>query len=605
MNRTRPQIDPLVMVGLIDSLPGRVRKRLDNEPHVANKWDWSVDGDRWTIVAGEETVELNSHDGKIASQDQVRCSCLLTPNCFHLIACVSLLSTSASSAVAHEEKSNEAVVEEVLISNEMRAAASLAQGAVAAVLKVGARRAGLLVQSGLLRAAHQCRANNLISLGNSLLRIVAAAGRLRSNDDTASASQLRDDLAIALTSAHIIIHADAAPRWMIGQSRRTFEPVDVRKLEGVCAEPILTLSGYAGVCVYLQSSTSGDDGLFTVNELRPGDSQLILQAYSGGVDVGAVAIEASALCRSTLAVQNLQASSDQRLGKGKSTQWALQSNSKSIHRLATGRFGLPLEMQVEQVFRSAKLSEDQRCGGWDLVAFDGKVIGPRGASLLVEVPQVTSRWRLKVAIDDTQLAYRDNLHLLARCPGLSIRCLGRMRLDSAGEIDLLAIENVSSLETADALCLALPESWQGLCNVGLDRLQRHHLQGVNRWSDELSLAENDSASSHLDDGLGSLRRRLDGIAIGGRMTVPAIDSRTHRRDRQLLGQNFQNTASQLYDVLARSLAENREASPSLGTQREKTAPRIDEAFLSCAVYMHAARIHFEHCRWLQSIVSVI
>lgn len=630
MSSSRPQISPLLLAEMIESMPGRVRKRLDAEPNVAHGWQWTLEEDRWLVAAGEETVELRSERGVITSHDHLRCSCLLTPKCFHVVACISVLSTVLTSVVTNvdegqtdvaatesaAESTEEAVRTvasdpQMVVTDEMRAAARLAQSAVAAVLRVGASRAGLLVQSSVLRAAHQCRESGLIALGNTLLRIVEGSGRLRSNRETGDASALRDDLASALATSLTVIKQASAPKWLVGQARRAFDPIDVRKLEGVCAEPILTLSGYAGVCVYLQAGVMGRDDLFTINELRPGDSQLVLQAYGGGIELGTVAIDAKRLCRSSLAVQNLTASTDGRLGKGKSTRWALQSNRGATSRFREGRFALPLEEQIQHVFQRSLMSEAQRHGGWDLVAFDAVVLGPRGAGLLVQVDQAIAPWRLMIAIDDAQLAYRENLSLLARCPGMSMRCVGRLRLDAAGEVDLIAIAplvlspmdtdpNVEAASDGQPR-MAFPPQWDGVCNVGLDRLQRQHFVGIQRWSDEACIGEDKSRQHTADDGLDSLRRRLNGLAMGGRVAVPALGSSTHRREQRRLQQSYQTTAAQLLEALAISAGNAQSESQSGYGGGNVGACALEDAYLAGASYLQASRIHFEKQMWLRSI----
>ena len=63
------------------------------------------------------------------------------------------------------------------------------------------------------------------------------------------------------------------------------------------------------------------------------------------------------------------------------------------------------------------------------------------------------------------LAARDNLVSLARAPGLAVRAIGRVRVGTARQIDLLAIGPAPS-ETR----LVLPDAWRGRANVAYDRL---------------------------------------------------------------------------------------------------------------------------------------
>lgn len=629
MTDIRPQVESMVVAELIEGVPGRVRKRLDKEPGAASKWIWSASPGQWTVNAGEETVTIKSNDGKIQTVGNLQCTCLLSPHCFHILACVSALSiihpasgtlnsdplesaSQDSESTVAEPDAPEATASQIAITEAMRAAAVAARTAINSIVTVGASRSGLLLQSSCLRAGHHCRSSGLVALGNALLRIVEGIQRLRMLQDTADAEILREDLTTAMTSAYTIATKSECPRWMIGQARRAFEPVDVRSLAGLCAEPILTLSGFAGVCVYLLSTTRGCERIFTVNELRTGDAQLVNQAYRGGIAVGNLTIEASKLCRSSVAVQNLTASSEGRLGKGQSTRWALSTTTNNQSRLTEGRFGLPIAAQIEHVFRSAALPIEERPGGWDLVAFDCEIVGARQASLVVCIDPTfdsltPTLWECRVAIDDPNLAYRENLELLARCSRLKMRCLGRVRLESASEIDLIAIsqpiptqevsaEEATSPDEDSPPQLDLPEAWQGLCNLGLDRLQRHFVYGVKRWSDELVMTKT-VRNIRIPDGLSPLQRRITALVLGGRTAVPTLDSSTHRRDRANLQANYQITAAELLEMLAVATMQNRESDRAHRAQQAVDVPSIDETFLACANYLQSARIHFEHSRW--------
>ena len=136
-----------------------------------------------------------------------------------------------------------------------------------------------------------------------------------------------------LLATQLIDRAASAPRWAVGTSRREYNPISVSRLDGWFAEPILTRSGYAGICVHLLAP---DGRLFQVNELRPGDASLVMQAYRGGIDLGATTAPGSDLCRQLLAVQNLTAAEDGRLGKGKQTRWAIQHRNPENNQGAAG-----------------------------------------------------------------------------------------------------------------------------------------------------------------------------------------------------------------------------------------------------------------------------
>ncbi len=635
MNPTaRPRILPLVLAELIDAAPSRLRKRLDKEPDAAAQWEWQATIEGWLVSTGDETVTLLVKQGVVESIQSLRCSCLLSPRCFHILACVNTLDSVDSIdlqlapqtelASTSNEPQPSSVPPLVNIDAEKRKAARQVQYELGLLTRLGGRRADLLRQSGLLRAAHACRAAGLVNLGNSVLQVVECIRRLRDNSDTAEALTLAEGLAHALQQSERLLQTDQVPLSIVGQARREFLSCDVGKLLGICAEPILTLSGYAGVVVYLQgidsSASAGRDKLFTVNHTRPGESQWIAQSYRGGIDMGNQTLQAAEVCRSQLLVQNLSVSADGRLGKGTSTRWVLTERSLDLLPLEQGRFGQSLAEQIDGIFASAAVAVDERAAGWDLIAFDAQVLGAQGASLAVQVHGNTAVWKLRIAIDNPQLPYRENLSLLARCPGLELRCMGRLRLQSAGEVDLLAIAHPSaetrseSLGDQDDLAtlpkLKLDEAWKGVCNLGFERLQRTHVEGVQRWSSEVTLdtetphARGEFEGSSLD-GLEPLRRRQVAIALGGRHAVAELSSQAHRRDRNQLKQRHQHTAVQLLELLAVAAHEMEVGAGVWGTDKGQAVLRLDRIYLANHLYLQSAARHFQKHRWMSELIGEI
>ncbi len=403
---------------------------------------------------------------------------------------------------------------------------------------------------------------------------------------------------LALLATLLIRGRATAPQWVVGTSRREYAPVDVTRLEGWFAEPILTRSGYAGVCVHLLAP---DGQLYQVNELRPGDGSLVKQAYRGGIDLGSSTIRGRMLCRERLIVQDLTAADDGRLGRGKGTRWAVQGLVAAQERWAHERFARPLRDQLNAVFDAADQQETPR-GGWDLVNFDAEIVGAVGPTLLAQVDQSAHQWRMRIALDDPQVAFRENLELLARCPGLPLRCVGRVRSDAAGEVELLAISPAAARHqdpdgpVPPRLCL--PDDWFGWCNLGLDRLQRHHIQPTQRWGVEVSLDSRQASS--LDDRLQELDRRLTAVTLGGYRALPSIESAAHRRAVASLRRQGHMTAAHLTDQLAAaaaSLAYSTAVAP--GTERAEHAGDYATAMLAGSVYLHAAHNEFHRQCWKQ------
>ena len=210
MNDVRPTVSPQLLAAAIESAPDRVRRRLDRSPDAAAGWQWLLSGNDWTIDTGGEKVKLPREN--IHALNQLSCTCLLTPNCFHVLACLTALKVAladgtedvsadagenqriemAGSSVSardtnptrqrgpslpkrqrgpslalrvgvaaadiHTQKGkSEAATpngaEDVVqpTESQQRAGGELAR-AVAQLLRVGAANAGVVVQSGVLRA---------------------------------------------------------------------------------------------------------------------------------------------------------------------------------------------------------------------------------------------------------------------------------------------------------------------------------------------------------------------------------------------------------------------------------------------------------------------
>lgn len=604
----RPKITPMFLTQLVEQAPGRVRKRLDSEPAVADSWNWTHQENVWTIQANDETVRLQIPNGVLTSLDDVSCSCLMSPKCFHILACCSSLPLEHSQASAEpnlEEQSSadtsqpsdaQLDTRTVDVTDAMRASAILVRETLSTLLRVGARNAGILLQSGLLRAGHASRASDLYALSNTMLRIAEGVQRFRQQSDEADSLALKEDVATAFFACHSLLNQPTVPKWIVGQSRRVFESLDVRKLNGIFAEPILTRSGFAGVAVYLQDTNEG--GLYTVNELRTGDSSLIRQAYRGGIDLGGITVEAKELCRSTFAVQELTVSEDRRLGKGKSTRWAT-TKREPTEAFSGGRFANHINAQLQNLFSWSDTPTEQRPAGWDLISVTAKVMGSNGATVVVTVEGSDQPWRLGVMIDSPQLEYRHNLALIARCPRLQLRCLVRVRENVPYCADLLAIANVSSVPAESPVepRLELPQDWQGICNTGLDRLERHFIRGIERWSEEITLEGESDPVDTVAKYTTPIERRLVGMVLGGRDAIPILSSKSHRRDSNQLKKLFMPMGARLLDLLATKAHEDVVRVAYESKTVSETQDESATAFLACDTYNRTTKRSLTLSKW--------
>jgi hypothetical protein len=604
----RPKISPIFLSQLVEQTPGRVRKRLDSEPNIAESWSWNRNENVWTVQANEESVQLQSPSGVLTSVDDVSCSCLMSPKCFHVLACCSSLlleQGQAKEELANQELSNidasptiDSVSDNrvVEVSGAMRASAILVRESLSALLRVGARNAGLLLQSGLLRAGHSCRASDLYAISNTLLRIAEGVQRIRQQSDEANSLSLKEDVSSALFACHSLLIQSYVPKWIVGQSRRVFESLDIRKLNGIFAEPVLTRSGFAGVSVHLQDTNEG--GLYTVNELRTGETSLIRQAYRGGIDLGGITLEAKALCRRTFAVQELTVSENGRLGKGKSTRWAMAKRVQTPP-FSGGRFANSIDVQLKETFSWLDTPNEQRPGGWDVVSLTATVMGRYGATVVVEVVGSDRPWRLGIMIDSSGLEYRHNLELIAKCPHLQLRCLVRVRVEVPYCADLLAIANIQVVvsEPSIELRLELPEDWEGICNTGLDRLERHFIRGIERWSEEIALEEENDFGDSNAKYTTPIERRLVGMVLGGRDAIPFLSSKSHRRDSNQLKKLFLPMGAYLLDLLATKAHEDGVRVIYGPKSKSDAQDEATKAFLACDTYHRTTKRTLTIAKW--------
>ncbi|TWU01627.1 hypothetical protein [Neorhodopirellula pilleata] len=614
MNK-RPTMDAGLLATMIDAAPGRVRKRLDREATAAEAWAWTEQANVWSIEAGEETVRLEpGEDGCLVRGESMSCSCLLSPKCFHLLACVTTLTihvTEASSTEPDGEsppdsqsgtpielhKSEEPSAAPVKISADMRSTAEQCLQALEGLLISGARAGGLIIQSSLLRAAHQARSQSMLNLSSALIRVTEGVQRIRAGDDHADSDGLRSDVVTAIETAFELTRSESLHPAKLGYTRRPFSPVSLKRLRGVVAEPILTLSGYAGVVVHF----IGDDGrLYQVVETRPGEAALVSQAYRGGIDLGGTTASAQVISRASIDVQNLTASYDGRLGKGSKTRWAIMPSDdeqQDANQEAVGRWGRAAADQIRDVFESADAADAMPRGGWDLVFFKGTILGADGRSVVLQLDDGV-RVNLGIAIDHASLRFRENMELLARCVGLEIEVFGRVRLDRAGWIDALSFR-------AGSDNVSLPEAWGGRCHLGLDELKRHYFRNTERFAmevDDRPRFDEDSIASDGGDLFPGLTRRLTTLVLGGRGAVGSIGSATHRRDRARLRSRGQVTAAAMLDALAVVTSDVRNNSARLTSVQNARPPRpiqkLAQGLAMANAYCEASRRQYQRTKWL-------
>jgi len=483
MSGSRPTTCPQLIATVIESAPDRVRRRLDRSPDAAAEWDWQQAGESWSVDTGGETVSIAaSHVDLI---DHVSCSCLLSPRCFHVLACLSSLEVATgdpSAAMEDADPDDQAdeqrvtttrsSADELIELNErQRGAIREFSAAINQLMRVGVANCGIIVQSSLLRAVHQCRAEGLHRSSAIGLRIIAGTNQFRTRSPESDPMQLAEDVASAL---EIIAHLNQenVPAFWLGTARRKQYPIRPRKLHGLLAEPIIARSGYAGAVAYFLGE---DECIYTASEVKPGDAQLARDAYLGGIEIGPLIQPAKQLARQLYVGSQMTASDDGRLGRGKSIKFAQQGASTWEADAVQKRFAMPVSEQFTRIYDHASLPEDVRPAGWDFVFATGTILAAAGPDLLLQLDGEDKPLRLAIANESDVLFFRDNLQMLSHAAGIRLRVIGRLELEDLSIVYALAIA-ADNNEDLDTPKLELPDALDGRLFLGLDELKRSHLR---------------------------------------------------------------------------------------------------------------------------------
>lgn len=574
MSTERPTIAPRLIAAMIESTPERVRRRLDPTPDAAASWDWQAGDEVWSVQTGGETVTLPR--GHVVSVDQLTCTCLLSPRCFHVLACLTRLevaiveSVPAAETGPFEPASPEAGEDVVEPDDKQQHAARELVNNVAQLLRVGVANAGVVVQSGMLRAIHQCRAEGLHRLAALGLRVIAGTSEFRARAPASDPAQLAEDVADVLeTSRHVLGQKAIAAFW-VGTARRKQKPVRPRKLHGLLAEPIITRGGYAGAAAYFLGE---DDRIYTASDVRPGDAQHARDAYLGGIEIGPMIQPAKQLARGMYLGTDLTASQDGRLGRGKGIKVVEQGPSTWQVEPIQERFRRPLLDQWNAVYAKASLPADARPAGWDFVFLAGVVLGAVGAELLFQLTTEDHPIHLAIENESAALYFRENLRMLSHAPGLRLQVIARMNLLEPTVVNPLAVAQIEEEPPkADEPRMEIPRSLGGRVCLGFDEIQRKYL--VNAQSSCVVLSGR-TGQPEKDDPLDSLRRRWIATMLSGISSQRQSNQNTVAAKTALLNRGGFATAAALLDALSRSHSDG--------------GPTSIDTFLATAIYLR-------HCR---------
>jgi hypothetical protein len=290
------------------------------------------------------------------------------------------------------------------------------------------------------------------------------------------------------------------------------------------------------------------------------------------------------LSRAGLFLSDATASADRRLGAGQRVRAVRASEpSRWDHPLIEGRWAAPLADQLAAVAAHDGAPDELRPAGWDLVFVEGAIAGGPQPALAVAGRAL----RITTALLDRALPARDNLATLAAAPGLRVRAIGRVRLASAGRLELLALGPAPG-ETR----LALPEAWQGRANVHHDRLPAAAAAPAAHPATSPVLA---APAVDDDDLLEPLRRRVERVVLGGLGTLPVHAIAELERDAAALAdRSLGGGADALRDLAAVAHAADRTLA---GTRRAIDRSTFAAAWLRASLYDDAVRRRLAVASW--------
>lgn len=549
---SRPRVDPALAARLLAAAPARLRRRLDESPLLAEGWSWDGEG-----VSIDADTRVTLHGAELRGEDQLRCTCLLSPRCLHVLACLAVLepleATAPTTPVAVAPAAGP-------LDPALRVAATAGLEAVGTLLGCGVRAGGAVVQADLLRALHQARVGGAHRLAAALARLLGGVRRLRGGDAAGDADEVLADAAEACAAGLVLLAPDATAA-SAGVARRAYETVGNLRLHGLCAEPVLTSGGWAGVVTWLADAQGR---LWSLGDVQPGDAARVLQAWRGGVRLGDLSLAHAELARGGALVQDATASPEGRLGSGVAVQAVRATGARWDEAPLAALFARPLAAQLDAAFA------DARSG---LLTLRGRLDGvvlhlPEGPGLLLQPPS----W-------DRALPAAANLRALAACAGAEVRVVVRPVREAAGQAVLLALSPAGE-------GLHLPAALGDRIMVGLEHLPHAGLSGD-------APSPPPSASDPLP--WAALHRRALAVLLGGRTALPVALAASIVGEAGALRQRLCPAAADRLGALFQAC----QSAPggSWGRVRQTAPEALARAWAGAALHAAEARRQAMHAAW--------
>jgi hypothetical protein len=514
----KPMAAPTLLATLAEKAPTRLLKKLDDNPSLGNDWPLVQHDDGTAKITSDsnEAVTLTMTSGVVLHSTDVRCSCLLSPRCLHVLVAVRSLAIAASISdpVVVDAAPTPAASSMVPVMADMQDAARQVFEASSRLLCAGIEGAGAVVVGNVLRAAHIARLAGLYRLSSSTTAFAEGVQAVRSRQASGHVHSVVADLTDVLLVAHQL-QRDQVDEAIIGQSRRTMV-MDIERphlrLHGVCCEAVVTKTGKAGVHSHLVD----DDGVgFGISDIRDGGVDRALAAYEATVTVGGLSLGHRELARAGMLIERATVSADRRLGSGQAVRAVRLPERSSWPPSMLKRFDEPLSPQWRRACQTLMMPMASRAAGDDLVFATVTVVGitANGRSVVVDVDGQSLWWSPDPNQQQPQLW--SNLALLARLSSVSLRAVMRPHVSNATEQRQASLLAVAETPEQPIFSAAI----HGHVDVTLQTLSPSDFN-VPLQAKPHRLDDNDA-----DDVLGPMARRLERFVVGGRNTLPlaAVD----------------------------------------------------------------------------------
>jgi hypothetical protein len=335
--------------------------------------------------------------------------------------------------------------------------------------------------------------------------------------------------------------------------------VGARRLYGLCCEPVLTASGYAGAVVYL----ADDEGrLWRVADVVPGGVERAALVPDNPVGVGEARITHRELGRAGLLTTDLRASADGRLSTGRDVQAVAAAGVPWTAEPLAGLWRVPVTDQLARYHAALDLPITERPAGADLAFLHGRIAGATRAGATLATDSATV---LAVAPhDEPRLPYVDNLRLLAAATGTEVMLVARFA--GGTRVEAVAVAGPWTEDHVD---------------LGVDRLTKSKLPRADAIPPTSAQAQ--QAPLHL------LARRVERAVEGGRPAVPGDP-----RDPARLRDAALPTAADLVERLEAACRVGRDV---FGRAVAADADGYAHAWLAGAIYLTAAARAGEMDAW--------